>query len=316
MSDKDSANRRRFLQAVGVGALSTGTAVNAVGASESNTAKTSVTVDKQKLLQAEEVQSVLSAIGDPSYHPEEAQASAITFDDSAAFKMMEVPTDFGTLFVGSHGDFYTEATVVLNDRARRIFASPNSNASSKLSMQWPGNTDALVTDTGDGALFVREASTNERKQLADIAGKSADDIVALRNSEHDAFLVTDQSERTSRQSETLSTTADTKQMWVDLDAGEVTGTRTVGQSSQVSAQLSKEECLVSFGACAADLAFPSACSYCGLACKSSKLTGWAGYAACFICISHICGGEAFKYFMDCGTVVQCIDKYIVDVPFV
>lgn len=316
MSGEDSANRRRFLQAVGVGALSTGPAINVVGATDDESSTPSVVVGKKRLLQAEEVQSVLSAIGNPSYRAEEAQASAITFDSGAAFKMLEVPTDFGTLFVGSHGDSYTEATILLNDRARRMFVSPNSNAGSKLSIQWPGNTDALVSDTGDGPLFVREASTAERKRLAEITGKSADKIVAFRNSERDAFLVTDPDETTGRQSDTPSTTADAKQMWVDLDAGEVTGNRTVDQSSQVSARLSKEGCLVSFGTCAADLAFPSACKHCGLACKSSKLTGWVGYAACFICISHMCGGEAFKYFTDCKDVIPCIDKYIIDVPFV
>lgn len=256
MSGEGDPDRRRFLQAVGVGAPSTGAAVNVAGAADGESSTPSVTVDKHRLLQTEEVQSVLSALDNPSYRAEEAQASAITFASGAPFEMMEVPTDFGTLFVGSHGDSYTEATVVLTNRARREFASPNANASSKLPMRWPGNTDALVSDTGDGPLFVREASTSERRQLAEIAGTSVDDIVALRNSEHDAFLVTVQSDRASGQASEASIAADTRQVWVDLDAGKVTGTRTVGQSSQVSAQLSKEECLVSFGACAADLAFP------------------------------------------------------------
>ncbi|SHL68335.1 hypothetical protein [Haladaptatus paucihalophilus] len=314
--DKNKPNRRIFLQSVGVGAIGTTIGTGTVSGSSSSSETTSITVDQYELLQTDEVQSVLATLGNPSMQLEKANASAITFDSGESFKMVEIPTDFGTLFIGSQGSSYTEATILLNNRAHRAFNNPNSKAGNGVSFGWNGNAEALATNTGDGVSFVREANKGEQQRLARILDQSPKDIIALRNSEYDAFLVTEQGKTNGARGQVSAASEDASQFWVDLSEEKIIGERTTGESGDVSTQLSKAECLISFGSCAADLAFPSACSYCGLVCKSSKLTGWAGYAACFICISHICGGEAFKYFMDCGTVVQCIDKYIVDVPFV
>lgn len=316
-------DRRSVLRSIGVGAFGTGIAPGVAQAASDDSTVADLTIDLNEVLQLDEVQSVLSAVGHPQLSTEKASGSAITFASEPPMKMVHLPSEHGEISIGYQENEQAEVTITLNADAHSVFNG--SDNPETLDVEWPVGTDALVTNTNDGALFVREPSENERTHLARLLNYSPENVTALWNSERQAFLTTldEDASTTQPQSPQRTVSRDVSvpeirsdKQWVDLATGEVADYHDASWGPQPTAQYSKSYCLYSFAACAADLAFPSACKYCSIPCKASKLTGWVGFTACFICISHICGVEAFKYFSDCGTTLECIDQYVVDVPFV
>lgn len=297
-------NRRSVLKGISTASGSLVTA-RSVAASRSESETGSVDV----LLEKPGVKLLLDEVGSVEIDHESRRTSVLELSDGSVYSTTSVEMTLGTLV---HSEFddgdQQESCLVLDDSPNHPYRKER-NRSVKRSAEnrrktWPQNTEAALV-VRDGSLrFIRDATRNELVALGKVVGKQHSEIEAIVDGDEADYRVFSMPSEGDASKSTVYA--------VDLETESVLSERVVDPKDDGSGASiqhhNRNECLYNFGACLWSLALPPGCKSCGLLCKASKISGWAGYAACFVCLSHICGVALYDLY-GCYNAAKCVDHW-------
>lgn len=300
----DKINRRNILKQIGAASGSV-VSIQSVTASRSD----GETVDRDAIRDKSGVELLLDELGNVEIEHESRKTSILELSDGSVYSTTSLETSLGTL---AHSEFddgsQQESYFVFDDSPNHPYRKKRNKEVKKSKGSrtnlWPQNTEAALIARNGSLRFIRDTTQDELVALSKIVETHHSEIDAIVDDvdgEYHVFATP------TGEEETINTA-----YIVDLATETVLSERSIGQQhtdSGLSIQgHNRNECLYNFGSCLWSLALPPSCRSCGLLCKASRITGWAGYVACFICLSHICGMSLYS-LKGCYDAARCVDHW-------
>lgn len=297
-------NRRQVLRQVGAG-ISAGAAGLVASVSASHTSEHEL----DEILNTSQVRALLTETDHPSIKRDEIGTVVVEFAEGSILRSTSIPTEVGDILFAQYDDGEVADTLLLltndaNNPYRKYLNQNNEGGDRNSPGTWPVGTNGFLTVEDDGVRFVRDAHPRELAEVARLLDTKPTTVEAIVDAKKGVYHVVRDDE--NGDSETLN--SDTVSI-VNLETKDVQKTE-IPSSNPISIQHhNRDYCLYQFGACLWALALPPSCSYCGTLCRASRITGWAGYAACFVCISHICGIQFLWNASGCYSAAQCLEHW-------
>jgi hypothetical protein len=312
---RHSINRRGLIRTLGA---TGGGVMLGIGATDRTFANQEGT---EELIQSEAVNRVIERVEQP--HPETGTIVQVEPDiEAAEFKSEEsdlgdtkiksasVPTNLGEIVVAEFDGAHHQSTFLLDDEIAgsyqddRNAAIENSDLSPTLA--WPHRTTAYVTNYEDGPRFNRTVTNREMASLSRAVsdnGATPEDLSpSMVQNERDGIRVLADG-AIEKYVISYPKPDELHEVHVDPES-ETTETKSL-QFGQVGVQSSVAECSTHAYGCARNFIFPNICGYCRSVCAlRMKLPG---YAACFVCVSHICGLSIISH-SSCASAIHCLGQ--------